>query len=281
MTRIHTFSFGLIIVLISSIFAYNPVVATAASYNSAKLADDAAFIKTNAAGVDQIQQILRSNDSFLKDYSENGRSAAQIIYDAAHGHGDASATVNGISIRETINPIAILAVLQKEQSLITMKNKNKDALRVAMGYGCPDGGGCDSKYAGFTKQVENGSWQLRYNYERAKGQGFKDYQVGQKIKIDGKKITIANRTTAALYRYTPHLGTNFSKYFAKWNDSSALAKAAAKAKAKELAKQKALAKAKAKAEAKVKAAQKKAAAKALAKEKALAKAKAKAAAKAK
>ena len=274
MARIRFFIITLVLALVISSNFLLPTRALAASYNSANLADDAAFVKVNAAGVNEIQEILRSNGSFLKDYSEHGRSAAQIIYDAAHGHGDASATVGAISIHETINPIAILAVLQKEQSLITMKAKNNDALKVAMGYACPDSGGCDSKYRGFTAQVENGAWQLRYNYERAKGFGFQDYQVGQKIKIDGKKITISNRSTAALYRYTPHNGTNFSKYFSKWNSSSALAKAAAKAKAKELAKQKALEKAQAKAQAAAKAA----ATKALAKTKAAAQAKVKAAA---
>lgn len=180
-------------------------------------ASDAAFIDINALSVDQIQDILKDNKSFLKDFEEGGRSAAQIIHDAAHGAGDASGDYQGISVHNTINPAAILAVLQKEQSLVTMKNRNDDALRVAMGYGCPDSGGSNPKYHGFTKQVENGAWQLRYNYERASGNGFKSYQVGDKITLDGKKVVIGNRATSALYRYTPHLGTNFTTLFAKYN----------------------------------------------------------------
>lgn len=181
------------------------------------LAGDSQFIDINALNVDQIQDILKDNKSFLKDFEEGGRSAAQIIYDAAHGHGDASGEWYGIDVHDTINPAAILAVLQKEQSLVTMRNRNDDALRVAMGYGCPDSGGSNSKYHGFTKQVENGAWQLRYNFERAKGNGFKSYQVGDKATIDGKKVIIGNRATSALYRYTPHLGTNFTTLFAKYN----------------------------------------------------------------
>ena len=224
MTRIRIFSLSLIIILIASFFTgIDATPALAASYSSTKLADDAAFTNVDGMSVNQIQDVLKSNDSFLKNYSEHGRTAAQIIYDAAHGHGDASDSINGIDVHNTVNPVAILAMLQKEQSLITMKTKNTDALKVAMGYACPDRGGCDSKYRGFTEQVENGAWQLRYNYERASGHGFKDFQVGQTVKIDGKKIKISNRTTAALYRYTPHNGTNFSKYFAKWNKNGALA----------------------------------------------------------
>ena len=177
---------------------------------------DADFININGLSAAQVQSILSTNGSFLRNFSEGGRSAAQIIWDAAHGHGDASGSINGISIRNTINPAAILATLQKEQSLVYMKDRNDGALRAAMGYGCPDGGGCDGKYAGFTKQVENGAWQLRYNYERAKSHGFTTYQVGQTIILDGQKVYLANRTMASLYRYTPHLGVNFNIYFNKW-----------------------------------------------------------------
>ncbi|MEI6039959.1 MAG: hypothetical protein WCP93_01255 [Candidatus Berkelbacteria bacterium] len=217
MSRIRFFSLTLIIVLVSSFLLANPVQIEAATYSSTNLANDTDFININGMSANQIQDFLKSNGSFLKNYSEGGRTAAQIIYDAAHGHGDATGTVGGIAIHETINPVAILAVLQKEQGLVTMSSKNNDALKVAMGFACPDSGGSDEKYRGFTKQVENGAWQLRYNFERAKGNGFKDYQVGQSVKIDGKKIKLSNRSTSALYRYTPHLSLNFSKYFTKWN----------------------------------------------------------------
>jgi hypothetical protein len=279
--RFRFFLLTFVFVLLSAALFIGAQPAKAASTSASNLANDADFVNVNAMNVGQIQALLQLNGSFLKDYSENKRSAAQIIYDAAHGHGDASASVCGIDIHNTISPVAILAVLQKEQSLITMKTKNQAALNVAMGYACPDSGGCDSKYKGFTKQVENGAWQLRFNFERAQGHGFSDYQVGQTVKIDGKKVKIANHATAALYRYTPHNSSTFSTYFTKWNSKAALAKAAAKAQAKAIA----LAKAKAKAATKAKAAAAKAAtktaAKAKAKAAALAKAQAKAAAKAK
>lgn len=209
--------FGLVLVLIfSTLFAGLPSNVSAKT-TTLTLAGDAQFININALNTDQIQDILKDNKSFLKDFEEGGRSAAQIIYDAAHGAGDATGDYQGISVRDTINPAAILAVLQKEQSLVTMRARNDNSLRVAMGYGAPDSGGSDPKYHGFTKQVENGAWQLRYNFERAKGNGFKTYQVGSKVTIDGKKVIIGNRATSALYRYTPHLGTNFTTLFAKYN----------------------------------------------------------------
>lgn len=209
---------GLIsIFILSTLFMALPASALAAATPTLTLAGDSQFIDTNALNTDQIQDILKDNKSFLEDFKEGGRSAAQIIHDAAHGAGDASGDWQGVSVHDTINPAAILAVLQKEQSLVTMRDQNDKSLKVAMGYGCPDGGGSDAKYHGFTKQVENGAWQLRYNYERAKGNGFKTYQVGDKATIDGKKVTIGNRATSALYRYTPHLGTAFTSLFAKYN----------------------------------------------------------------
>lgn len=221
MSRIKFFLLCSVLVLVL-IISITPQKVFASSSRD-KLAEDSAFINVDAMSVNQIQDLLKNNDSFLKNYSQDGRSAAQIIYDAAHGHGDASGSVSGIDVHNTINPVAILAMLQKEQGLVTMHNKNDGALNAAMGFACPDSGGCDSKYRGFTKQVENAAWQLRFNYERASNHGFNDYQVGHTIKIDGKKIKIANRATSALYRYTPHLGTNFTTYFTKWNKAGASA----------------------------------------------------------
>lgn len=222
MTRIKFFSLSLISVLIGNLILFSaPDVAQAKTHSvktkATSALNDASFTDTNALTVTQIQNILSANGSFLRNYREGGRSAAQIIFDASHGHGDASGTVSGISINKTINPAAILATLQKEQGLVTMKTQNDGSLNAAMGYACPDSGGCDAKYKGFTKQVENGAWQLRYSFERAKGHGFGDYQVGQSIKIDGKKVVLSSRTLASLYRYTPHLNSSFSTYFNTYN----------------------------------------------------------------
>lgn len=190
----------------------------ALAHDNGNLCSDEGFVNVNAMDVNAIQSFLNSKGGFLRNYSEGGRSAAKIIYDAAHGHGDASGAINGISVRDTISPVALMAMLQREQSLITMKSKNDGSLNAAMGYGCPDGGGCDSRFRGFTKQVENAAWQLRYNYERASGHGFSNYQVGQTISIDGEKIKLGNRCTSSLYRYTPHIGgnQNFADMFQDW-----------------------------------------------------------------
>lgn len=202
------------------------------TFNPNLLIEDDSFVAINSMSVDEIQRFLDSKGGALRNFSENGRSAAQIIWDASHGHGDASGTINGIVIDSstgTVNPKALLVTLQKEQSLITNPNPSAAALNTAMGYGCPDSGGCNPAYQGFTKQVEWAAWQLRYNYERAVDNRFADYQVGQTMTFSNstspynpapsQSVTLNNRATAALYRYTPHVyngNYNFWNFFRQW-----------------------------------------------------------------
>lgn len=196
------------------------------------------FTDVNSMSVADIQAFLVTKNSGLKDFSEGGRTAAQIIFDAAHGKkftvaiadGDWSTplgesfkglnTYEGVTLNETtgtVSPKVILVMLQKEQSLITTTTTDLAAAQIAVGYGCPDSGGCSDHYKGFTNQVEWASWQLRYNFERAKGKGA-DFQVGEVLKnVDGQyDVTFTNASTASLYRYTPHVfdsAYNFMKLF--------------------------------------------------------------------
>lgn len=192
--------------------ATNAVSVKADSFNANNLISDGEFVNVGDMGTSEIQRFLNDQGSYLKDYSENGRSAAQIINDAVHGYGDASGTYSGIVINSstgTVNAKVLLVTLQKEQSLISRTTQNTAALNAAMGYGCPDSGGCNSTYAGFTKQIENAAWQLRYNYERADKYSNSNFQVGQTFSFDDYNGTHTgkydNKATAALYRYTPHV----------------------------------------------------------------------------
>lgn len=117
--------------------------------------DDQVFINTNFIGVDAIQSFLAGKDSYLQSYVENNRSAAQIIWDASHGYGSASGSINGITIDSTtgtVSPWVIILMLQNEQSLITKSSRDDNALSWAMGYG----GTGDPRYSGFTKQGHSG-----------------------------------------------------------------------------------------------------------------------------
>lgn len=212
-----------------------------------RLISDSDFIDINSLSVAAIQNFLATQGSYLAIATPDelgdthGRSAAQIIWDAAHGKYDAGGNLYDIVINEstgTISPKAILVTLQKEQSLVTLADFQANRLRTAMGYACPDSGGCNANYAGFTKQVEWGSWQLRYNYEIAGkdngwwnshyGSGFQ-YRVGGGTSMSygfsspslSGTVTVGfnNQATAALYRYTPHItygNYNFWKLSRDW-----------------------------------------------------------------
>lgn len=167
----------------------------------------------------------------LKDYSQNGKSAAQIIYEAAQEF--------------TINPQVLLVLLQKEQSLITDTWPLGTQYRSATGYGCPDTAACDSEYYGFTNQVrwaarmfrailnDSPSWYTPYEL----GNNFIRYSPD--ASCGGSNIYIQNRATQALYNYTPyqpnqgalnagwgtaHCGAygnrNFYLYFTTWFGST-------------------------------------------------------------
>ena len=99
--------------------------------------------------------------SFYATYYHCGtvQRASQIIYDSAQAYG--------------INPQVILATLQKEQSLVTTPNPSSSQLNFAMGYGCPDSGGCS--VSGFFNQVDNGTWQFRTDFELSSGNSYWGY----------------------------------------------------------------------------------------------------------
>lgn len=193
----------IIITIFGSLFITPPE--KAAAYDRNLLCTDSGLVNSNALNATGIQAFLNSKGSFLKSFSQNGQTAAQIIDNAAKENG--------------INPVAILAMLQKEQSLIYAKDYSQYKADWAMGYGV-----CDScslndpkviAYKGFASQVNYGTWQLKRNYSYWATNG-SAWNVGKTMNIDGTNVTFGNKCTSSQYRYTPHLGTNFSNYFDTW-----------------------------------------------------------------
>lgn len=147
----------------------------------------------------------------LKDYTQGGKKASQIIYD--------------VSQKYKINPQSLIALLQKEQGLVTDTWPLNIQYRSATGYGCPDTAPCDSQYYGLTNQLDwaaemfrsiidqNPNWYSPY----IKGSNPRVYwhpSVGNYINSTGaddarsgcgyNPLNISNWTTAALYSYTPY-----------------------------------------------------------------------------
>jgi hypothetical protein len=132
----------------------------------------------------------------LKDFSENGRSSAQIIYDTAQ--------------QFSINPQVLLVLLQKEQALVTDTWPISIQYRSATGYGCPDSAACDSQYYGLTNQI---TWSARMfrailnnssTWYTPKTLGNNSIQWNPSTSCGSSIVNIENRSTQALYNYTPY-----------------------------------------------------------------------------
>src|SRR3989344_214683 len=167
------------------------------------------------------------------------RTAAELIYDASTSAG--------------INPQVVLVTLQKEQTLITGTFSNggsQGALDRALGFGCPDEGGCSDIFLGFYHQLFGNfdSEDTRYigmpsslvrsfNFESGGVRGGRGPLLnghtarrGEVITLENtqgppnnapatQSVTLTNLATTALYRYTPHVyngNFNFHKFFTQW-----------------------------------------------------------------
>ena len=176
-----------------------------ASYNS-RIIDDSIFTNSGSMSIASIQAFLnakvptcRTGYTCLKDFTENGKSAAQIIFEQASAFG--------------INPQVILVTLQKEQSLVTDDWPIAAQYQTAMGYGCPESQPtCDAQYYGFTNQVTLGTKVMRVGVDRNCGNSSSypgwvidpRWRLGNTTTVDGKATLIQTCATGSLYSYTPH-----------------------------------------------------------------------------
>lgn len=140
----------------------------------------------------------QSTFTCLKDYSEGGKSSAQIIYD--------------VGKKYSINPQSLIVLLQKEQGLVTDTWPLNLQYRSATGYGCPDTAPCDSQYYGLTNQLDWAAKMFRSIINQSpgwyspyfKGSNPRVYWHPDTARCGSAPLEIANWTTAALYSYTPY-----------------------------------------------------------------------------
>jgi hypothetical protein len=132
----------------------------------------------------------------LKDYSQGGKKASQIIYEAARDF--------------KINPQVLLVLLQKEQGLVKDTWPLSTQYKSATGYGCPDTAPCDSQYYGLTNQVRWSARMFRAIMDNSPT-WYTPYVLGNNYirynpdsSCGGSTVNIRNRATQALYNYTPY-----------------------------------------------------------------------------
>lgn len=214
---------------------------SSSEFRAGHLIDDSIFFNPNSMGTQEIQSFLNAKVpscdtngdkphssggirrdyaaskgysppfTCLKDYRQDiPAKPADSYCSGSVGSGNRSAAeiINEVSKACGVNPMALIVLLQKEQSLVTDDWPWSIQYRSATGYGCPDTATCDSAYYGFFNQVYSAARQFqRY----AKTNVF-NYQHGRTSYVQynpnggcgGSNIYMETQATAGLYNYTPY-----------------------------------------------------------------------------
>ncbi|WP_461474651.1 LGFP repeat-containing protein [Microbacterium sp. HJ5] len=228
-------------------------------FQPGNIISDGVFFNRSTMSEAQIQSFLQSKVkacqagyTCLKDYYDTSRTTTSDAMCGAYSGGvreRASRIIYKVAQACGINPQVILVMLQKEQGLVASTAPSAYNYRAAMGQGCPDTAGCDTRYYGFFNQVYGGAWQMkRYANPPGTSQFFTWYAPGKTWNLlyhpnracGSAPVAIQNQATANLYYYTPYqpnaaalragYGTgnscssygnrNFYNYFTDWFGST-------------------------------------------------------------
>lgn len=188
------------------VFFCVPKPGNASTYNPHNIITDEMMQNYQSMTLEEITQFLNEQDGYISKHIFDNlhgkkRSAAQIVYNAAHAH--------------KINPKYILVTLQKEQSLIEDKTVTARQLDLATGYAvcdsCKDNDPRVLANKGFGKQVDAAAGIIRWYYDHV-GTEMWIKQAHQTYNIDSIEIIPENNATAFLYTYTPHIHGNKNFY---------------------------------------------------------------------
>jgi len=227
----------LVFLIFAISFLYSIHVAFAENFDPNNIISDLEILDYTSMDLAEIQEFLINKNSYLANYSCPDafgitRKASEIIYNAAVNNYDCDGAILGDNPTEqekilkcrkiTISPKFLLVLLQKEQSLIEEASPSERNLDWAAGYGCPDSGGCNSRWQGFGKQVNSAALQFRDYLDNPQ---FYTYKAGNTytftnpygtISKEPMTVTPANQATAALYNYTPHVYNGNYNFYKIW-----------------------------------------------------------------
>jgi MYXO-CTERM domain-containing protein len=161
--------------------------------------DDKSMRDSAALTAADVQKFLEKTPwgtkSALAKYSENGKTAAEIMVEAAQSHG--------------INPLEMLVRVQMEQGLVSKTTATASTISLAFGCGCPHSPVCNDSYRGFANQAACAAGTMRRSMDKAlTSTGTVSGWARNKVKAteDGVTVLPKNAATAALYTYTPYVG---------------------------------------------------------------------------
>jgi hypothetical protein len=186
------------------------------TFNPNYVLDDRDIFGLGGLALQDVQTFLQSRPGSLAKYRTRDidgveRSAAEIIWRVATTY--------------QMNPHYLLALLQKEQSLVDDPSPSQKQLDWATGYAICDNCSMNDprlqEFRGFASQVE---WAAKQHRERyllqilSRGTTIAGQAPGKTVTISGKSVTPVNNATAMLYSYTPHIAGNFNlwKIWQRW-----------------------------------------------------------------
>lgn len=209
--------------LVSGIVAIQPVssaeAANGALFDPGYIISDAAFYDGNAMSAADVQAFIESKVSActsgyqcLRDYRQNTPTMVATRYCQTYAGATnerASDIIAKVGKACGLSQKSMLVLLEKEQSLVTMRNPSQSRLDRATGFSCPDTAPCDPAFAGFFYQIYNAARQFQIYAQKPE---LWNYQVGRVNNIlfhpnracGTAPVFIQNKATAGLYIYTPY-----------------------------------------------------------------------------
>jgi hypothetical protein len=203
MRRVRTLSLLACALTCAFVLALGAGPARAASFDPDDVLSDEVMHASGSMSQADVQAFLEAMPGVLDTYSSADHSgsvkpAAQIISEAGTAWG--------------VSPKLLLALLQKEQSLLTLRHPTE--ARLAKAVGCGVYPGSKNRYEGFGNQLWHAARKL------AAYPQLYHYKPGVKKSVYGKKsVHPANAATFSMYTYNPSINGNrnwwtiYQRYF--------------------------------------------------------------------
>ena len=193
------------------------------AFDPGNIISDAEFFRSGSMSVEEIDAFLELRNPncaegavCMKNYEETTFSRDKTVlcqaYEGAENES-AAEILNKVSAACGVSVEALLVLIQKEQSLVTLSAPSDMRFQKATGYACPDTAPCDERYFGFYNQVYNAAKQFkRYSNPPGTSRFFTWFPVGTtspvryhpRASCGTTPVTIRNQATAGLYYYTPY-----------------------------------------------------------------------------
>lgn len=180
-----------------------PLFSRAQDFNPDNVISDEFLATSDKMSVSEVQNFFETQRGQLAGYhtgdiAGQDRTAAEIIADAGN--------------QFKVNPRFLLALLEKEQGLLSNPNPSAKALDWATGFGSWG----SAKYRGFGAQVYYAAKAMGRDYDRY-ADYYRGFPVGQEaITLDGFKVRPENNATRKCYIYNPLMGGPDQKWGANW-----------------------------------------------------------------